>query len=225
MRRSPLLAVFCFRSIRVPFHIEIAVIAIQSNAKLVRRTTLTIFLGQCPSLGKQTPEFHDTQCHSFVKLCIKTLFTCVTYVLIKYIYILVVVYLSPYFTFSDFSKSYFTFSVLWKIICWSHVLAPPPPPLPPPPPTMHSSGRSMVTTPGKTGCWSGTSGWRASTLLLTYLTTWTDSPKDMYPEALLFVAYVQPVSTEEWGGEKHWSGGKQDYPDQMDHQNHKLDSG
>ena len=88
MRRSPLLAVFCFRSIRVPFHIEIAVIAIQSNAKLVRRTTLTIFLGNCPSLGKQTltPEFHDTQCYSFVKLCIKTLFTCVTYVLIKYIY-------------------------------------------------------------------------------------------------------------------------------------------
>ena len=132
MRRSPLLAVFCFRSIRVPFHIEIAVIAIQSNAKLVRRTTLTIFLGHCPSLGKQTPEFHDTQCYSFVKLCIKTLFTCVTYVLIIYIYILVVVYLSPYFTFSDFSKRYFTFSVLWKIIFWSHVLAPPLTPPPPP---------------------------------------------------------------------------------------------
>ena len=62
--------------------------------------------------------------------------------------------------------------------------------------TMHRSGRSMVTTPGKTGCWSGTPGWRASTLLLTYLTTWTDSPKDRYPEVLLFVAYVQPVYTE-----------------------------
>ena len=62
--------------------------------------------------------------------------------------------------------------------------------------TMHRSGRSRVTTPGKTGCWSGTPGWRASTLLLTYLTTWNDSPKDRYPEALLFVAYVQPVSTE-----------------------------
>ena len=86
MRRSPLLAVFCSRSIRVPFHTQIAVTAIQSNAKLVRRAAPTIFLGNCPSLGKQTPEFHDTQCYSFVKLCIKTLFTCVTYVLIKYIY-------------------------------------------------------------------------------------------------------------------------------------------
>ena len=86
MRRSPLLAVFCSRSIRVPFHTQIAVTAIQSNAKLVRRAAPTIFLGHCPSLGKQTPDFHDTQCYSFVKLCIKTLFTCVTHVLIKYIY-------------------------------------------------------------------------------------------------------------------------------------------
>ena len=108
----------------------------------MRRTTPTIFLGHCPSLGKQTPEFHDTQCSSFVKLCIKTLFTCVTYVLIKYIYILVLVYLSPYFTFSDFSKSYFTFSVLWKVISRSLFFeklfmvsrSRTPPPLTPPPP-------------------------------------------------------------------------------------------
>ena len=46
MRRSPLLVFFfCFRSIRVPFHTQIAVIAIQSNAKLVRRTTPIIFMG------------------------------------------------------------------------------------------------------------------------------------------------------------------------------------
>ena len=140
MRRSPLLAVFCFRSISVPFHAQIAVIAVQSNAKLVRRTTPTIFLGHCPLPGQANTRvsmIQTTQYYSFVKLCIITLFTCVTYVLIKYIYILAVVYLSLYFTLSDFSKSYFTFSVLWKIIFWSHVLTPPPPltppPLPPPP--------------------------------------------------------------------------------------------
>ena len=53
---SPISVFFCSRSIRVPFHTQIAVIAIQSNAKLVRRTAPIIFLGHCPSLGKQTPE-------------------------------------------------------------------------------------------------------------------------------------------------------------------------
>ena len=61
-----------------------------------------------------------------------------------------VVYLSPYFTFSDISKSYFTFSVLWKIIFWSHVLAPPPPPLPPPPPTNRREYLHWFLSPMKT---------------------------------------------------------------------------
>ena len=98
----------------------------------MHRTTPTIFLGHCPLPGQANTRISWYKPRSVIVLsnCV------VTYVLIKYIYILAVVYLFPYITFSDFSKSYFTF--LFSGLTFSH---PPPPPYPPPP---HTSPRHMA---------------------------------------------------------------------------------
>ena len=74
-----------------------------------------------------------TQCYSFVKLCIITVFTCVTYALIKYIYSRLSIYLL-------ISRSLISVKVISRslffekyfLVSRSHT--PPPPPLTPPPP-------------------------------------------------------------------------------------------